>query len=75
LRDRLAKTIDQVWGVRETDANFAANNFVAAIRLLRDPEKALERLQPSTDDQRKALAQAKSALEASASRDCRCPSL
>jgi hypothetical protein len=64
LRDRVAKTIDQVWGTRETDANFAANNFVAAIRLLRDPEKAIERLQPSTDEQKQAIAQAKSALEA-----------
>jgi hypothetical protein len=64
LRDRLARTIDQVWGTRETDANFVANNFVAAIRLLRDPEKAIERLNPSTDEQKQAIAQAKSALEA-----------
>src|SRR6516164_250134 len=47
LRDRLGKTIDQVWGTRESDANFAANDFAAAVRILRDPEKALERLQPS----------------------------
>ena len=64
LRERLGKTIDQVWGTRENDANFVANNFAAAIRVLRDPEKALERLQPSTDEQRQALAAAKSAIEA-----------
>jgi hypothetical protein len=63
LRNRLGKTIDQVWGTKESDANFAANDFAAAIRILRDPEKALERLQPSTDEQKQALATAKSAIE------------
>ena len=64
LRDRLGKTIDQVWGARENDANFAANSFAAAIHVLRDPEKDLARLQPSTDAQRQALATAKAAIEA-----------
>jgi hypothetical protein len=64
LRDRLGKTIDQVWGARETDANFAANSFASAIRVLRDPEKAIGRLQPSTDEQRQALAAAKAHIEA-----------
>src|SRR5208337_1559202 len=32
LRDRLGKTIDQVWGTRESHANFAANSFASAIR-------------------------------------------
>lgn len=64
LRDRVGKTVDQVWGTHDSDANFAANNFAAAIRVMRDPEKALERLQPSTDEQRQALATAKSAIEA-----------
>src|SRR5208282_1099345 len=63
LRDRLGKTIDQVWGARENDANFAANNFAAAIKILRDPEKALSNLHPSTDEQKQALATARSALE------------
>lgn len=63
LRDRLGKTIDQVWGTHLDDANFAADNFAAAIQGLRDPEKALGHLQPSTDDQRQALATAKSAVE------------
>lgn len=64
LRDRVEKTIDQVWGTRETDANFAADNFAAAVQVLRDPEKAVAHLQPSTDDQKQALATAKAAIEA-----------
>ena len=64
LRDRVGKTIDQVWGTKESDANFAANNFAAAIHVLRDPAKALGRLQPSTDEQRQALATATSTMEA-----------
>jgi hypothetical protein len=64
LRDRVGKTIDQVWGTRETDANFAANNFAEAVQVLHDPEKTLAHLQPSTDDQRQALATAKAAIEA-----------
>ena len=43
LRDRVGKTIDQIWGAKESDANFAANSFAAAICVLREPEKALER--------------------------------
>jgi len=64
LRDRLGKTIDQVWGTTESDANFAANSFASAIRVMRDPEKAIGKFQPSTDEQRQALATAKSAIEA-----------
>jgi hypothetical protein len=63
LRDRLGQTINQVWGTKASDANFAANDFGEAIRVLRDPEKALGRLQPSTDEQKQALATAKSAIE------------
>jgi len=32
------------WGARESDSNIAANNFAAAIQVMRDPEKALGRL-------------------------------
>jgi uncharacterized membrane protein YqgA involved in biofilm formation len=64
LRERLGKTIDEVWGTRESDANFAAENFEAAIRVMRDPAKVLGHLQPTTDDQRQALATAKSTLDA-----------
>jgi hypothetical protein len=63
LRDRLRKTIDQVWGTRESDANFAANSFAAAVRIIHDPEKVLARLQPSTDEQKQALTTATSAIE------------
>lgn len=64
LRDRLGKTIDQVWGTKESDANFAANSFAAAIRIMRDPEKAIGSLEPSTDEQKQALANAKADIEA-----------
>ena len=64
LRDRLGKTIDQVWGTKENDANFAANSFAAAIRIMRDPEKAIGNLEPSTDEQKQALANAKADIEA-----------
>jgi len=63
LRERVGKTIDEVWGAHLSDANFAADNFAAAIQVMRDPEKALGHLQPTTDDQRHALATAKSAIE------------
>jgi hypothetical protein len=64
LRDRLGKTIDQVWGATETDANFAANTFAAAIENLRDPQKALAGLNPSSDEQKQALATATSTVQA-----------
>ena len=64
LRDRLGETIDQVWGTRVTDPNFAADSFAAALRIMRDPEKEIGNLQPSTDAQRQALAAAKSDIEA-----------
>ncbi len=64
LRERLGKTIEEIWGVRESDANFAANSFAAAIHNLRDPEKELAGLQPSTDQQRRAVATAISTIEA-----------
>jgi len=64
LRDRLGKTIDQVWGTKVSDANFVAHSFAAATRIMRDPERAIGNLQPATDDQRQALATAKATIEA-----------
>jgi Protein of unknown function (DUF4239) len=64
LRDRVGKTVDQVWSANDTDANFAANNFSAAIETMRDPEKALGGLQASTDVQRQALANAVADIQA-----------
>jgi len=63
LRQGLGKTIDEVWGRNESDANFAANNFAAAIHNLRDRAAALDALQPSTDAQTRALATAKATVE------------
>ena len=60
LRERLEKTIDQVWGATESDSKFVANNFAAAISAMRDQGKVLGRLKPSTDDQKRALATATS---------------
>ena len=64
LRQNLRKTLDQVWGSQESDSNFAANNFKAAIQTVRGRDKALDNLQPSTDEQRQAVAAAKSMVEA-----------
>ncbi len=58
LRDGLGKTIDQVWGASESNSNFAANGFAAAILNMRAREKALAALHPSTDAQKQALAAA-----------------
>lgn len=62
FRERLAKTIDQIWGASESDSNFAANNFAAAIQSERNWDAALASLHPSTDAQKQALATAKSAV-------------
>ena len=64
LRDALGKTIDQVWGASESDSNFAANSFAAAIENMRAREKVLAGLRPSTDAQKQALAAATSTSEA-----------
>ena len=64
LRQSVGKAIDEVWGAKESDANFAANNFAAAVRSMRDREHALESLHPSTDFQKQALAEANSAVDA-----------
>ncbi len=64
LRDGLGKTLDEVWAADQSDANFAANNFAAALRNLRTRESLLAQLHPSTDAQTQALASAKANLEA-----------
>ena len=63
LRQALGKTIDEIWGSNESDANFAAKNFAAAINNLRNRAAALDALQPSTDAQTRALAAAKATVE------------
>ncbi len=64
LRDGLGKAIDEVWAADQSDANFAADNFAAAIRTLRAREGALAQLHPTTDQQTQALAAAKATMEA-----------
>lgn len=64
LRAGLGKTIDEVWNADVSDGNFAAENFAAALRSLRDRETALSALHPTTDAQTQALAAAKAAMEA-----------
>jgi len=64
LRENLAKTIDETWNSDISLQNFVAENFSAALRSLRGRQKALDALQPSTDEQRQALASAKATIEA-----------
>jgi hypothetical protein len=63
VRQNLGKTIDQIWSANESDANFVANNFAAAVQNLRDREKALEGLHPSTDAQKQALTAAAATID------------
>ncbi|HEY1943112.1 MAG TPA: hypothetical protein VGH40_13415 [Roseiarcus sp.] len=63
FRQGLASTIDQVWGASESDRNFAAANFAAAVRSRHNWEASLASLRPSTDAQKQALAAAKSLIE------------
>ena len=64
LRDRFGKAIDQIWGTKETDANFAAASFAAAIQSCATRKRAWSTSTPSTDEQRQAVATAKTIVEA-----------
>ena len=64
FRDMLGKTIDQVWGSDISSADFVAHNFDAALRNMRARQAELDALHPSTDEQRQALAAAKSTVDA-----------
>jgi hypothetical protein len=59
-RQALARTIEQVWNANEGDNEFTAHNFAAALQNLRNRGEALDNLTPSTDQQKQALAAAKS---------------
>ncbi len=63
LRQDLAKTIDRVWNANQSDSEFAAHNFAAATESLRHKEGYLKSLEPSTDEQRQALASATQTIE------------
>jgi len=58
VRQNLGKTIDEVWGANESDSNFVAKNFTAAVESLRNRDKALAELHPTTDEEKQALAAA-----------------
>ena len=75
LRDRLGKAIDQVWGTKESDANFAANSFAAAIKTLRDPQKTLATSSPRLTSRRRRSPRRNRSSKRSARRACRWPSL
>jgi hypothetical protein len=49
LRKAVGQAIDDVWGERESDKNFVAESFEAAVRALRKEEGDLASLHPSTD--------------------------
>src|SRR5277367_5264221 len=63
LRQGLGKTIDEICGPNESDANFVATNFSAAIRNLRSRDASLASLHPTTDAETQALAVAKAAVD------------
>jgi hypothetical protein len=58
IRQNLGRTIDEIWGANDTDIDFVAKNFSAAVESLRKREKALAELRPTTDAQTQALAAA-----------------
>ena len=60
LNERLARTIDEMWGSRG-DADFVSRNYQAAIENLRAGQTYLDSLHPSTDSQKSALAAANQA--------------
>jgi hypothetical protein len=59
IKQRVAKTIDQIWGRQESDKALVALNFAAAIDVLHNSDKSLDTFHPSTDDQKQALARAR----------------
>ena len=63
IRQGLGKTIDEIWGSKESDANFVANNFAAALQNLRNRDASLAALHPTTDAETQALAAAKATVE------------
>jgi hypothetical protein len=64
VRQNLGKTIEDIWGANESDTSFVAKNFAAAVESLRNRDKALADLHPSTDAQKQALAAATSTVAA-----------
>jgi len=63
LRDVTGKTIDEMWAADQSDENFVADNFAAALRNMRAREGALAQLHPTTDAQTQALAAARATVD------------
>jgi hypothetical protein len=63
VRQELAKTIKAVWSADQTDQEFAANNFAAAVNNLRHQDGFLDFLEPSTDAEKQALAAARQTMD------------
>jgi hypothetical protein len=63
LRQDLAKTVEAIWNADLTDSKFAAHNFAAAIENLRHREGFLKSLNPSTDEQTRALGAARQTVD------------
>ena len=59
----MGKTIDEIWGANDSDADFVANNFAAAVQQPAQPGGGPGGLHPSTDDQKQALAAAMSTVD------------
>jgi hypothetical protein len=64
IRESLRGTVEDIWDAEQSDANFVADNFEAALSGLKKEEDPLETLRPSTDRQTQDLAAARSALDA-----------
>jgi hypothetical protein len=64
LRQDLARTVDEVWNTDQSDAEFAAHNFAAAISNLRHRQEYLKSLTPTTDSQTQALGAAMQTIDA-----------
>jgi hypothetical protein len=60
LNERLARTIDEMWG-SDGDDDFVSRNYQAAIENLRTGQTYLDSLHPSTESQKSALAAANQA--------------
>ena len=59
IKQRVAKTVDQIWGGHESDKAFVALNLASAIDVLHNSDRFLDTLHPATDEQKQVLARAR----------------
>ena len=64
LKVSVQGTIDEIWGVRFSDAEFVSENLNAAIANIRTRAAAVKALHAQTDEQKQALASATTITEA-----------